>query len=285
MSASSKVALDPNRLPRHVGIIMDGNGRWAEVHGRRRSQGHREGLEAAKRIVRAASEIKLPFLSLYAFSTENWRRQPSEIKYLMGLVLKNLRKEYDFYKENNVRLVHSGNIEGLPENVRREIELVQSDTMEFNGTIVNLALNYGGRDEIIRAVNRWLADGKDTRSGAAHGVSAHDSTNGAAVVAKTAATATPAGNRASRSARNGYSSPAPHISEETLQAHLDLPYFPPPDLIVRTAGEKRLSNFLLWECAYSELVFSERLWPDWNGDDLREAVAEYQNRSRRFGGR
>ena len=244
MEPPTEVTIDSSRLPRHVGIIMDGNGRWAKRHNLRRSQGHREGLEAAKRVVQAAARLGLPFMSLYAFSTENWRRAPSEVKYLMGLVLKNLRKEYEFYKRNNVRLVHSGDLEGLPDNVRRELLLVQEDTKEFDGTIVNLALNYGGRDEIVRAVNRWLGDRTE---GEAPGK-------------------------------------AP-LTEGDLERHLDLPYFPEPDLVIRTSGEKRISNFLLWECAYAEFLFNEKLWPDWTGDDLLASIAEYQHRARRFGGR
>lgn len=246
MSSPSASTADRRSLPRHVGIIMDGNGRWAKNRNLRRSLGHREGLEAAKRVVKAAADLGLPFMSLYAFSTENWRRAPSEVKYLMGLVLKNLRKEYEFYRSNNVRLVHSGDLDGLPENVRREIMLVQEDTKAFDGTVVNLALNYGGRDEIVRAVNRWLGS------------------NGAP------------GAQTGRSVT---------CTEQDLRENLDLPYFPEPDLIVRTAGEKRLSNFLLWECAYAELVFSDKMWPDWTGADLEESIAEYQHRQRRFGGR
>ena len=155
--------IDPARLPRHVGVIMDGNGRWARARGLSRTQGHQEGLEAAKRVVKAASDLGLRFLSLFTFSTENWRRTEKEVSYLMFLICTHLRKEYDFYRENQIHVVHSGDLGRLPEDVRREIDTVTRDTAGFGGLTVNLAINYGGRDEIVRAVNRLLADGAPGR--------------------------------------------------------------------------------------------------------------------------
>ena len=224
--------------PRHIGIIMDGNGRWAVQRNLRRTKGHREGIEAAKRVVLAAMELGVEYLSLYAFSTENWRRAEEEVSFIMGLVARNLRDQYDFYRANRIKLFHSGDIESLPEEVRSEIVAVTEDTREYDRINVNLAVNYGGRSEIVRAVNRWLA---------AQG-------------------------------------PQEWIDEKGVATHLDLPEFPDPDLIIRTGGEKRISNFLLWECAYAEFYFSDRLWPEWSKDDLEAAVKDFARRKRNFGG-
>jgi undecaprenyl diphosphate synthase len=224
-------------LPRHVGIIMDGNGRWAKARGKPRTEGHLEGVKAAKRVVTAAAEAGLACLSLYTFSTENWKRAEEEVSYLMFLVRSYLRKEYDFYREKGIRILHSGDLRRLPRDIVREIEEVTRDTAQFTGLTVNLSINYGGRDEIIRAFNRILA----------------------------------------RGARDP-------LTEESFRANLDHPELPDPDLIIRSANEQRLSNFLLWESAYAELYFSPKLWPDWGGEDLREALAEYTRRSRTFGG-
>jgi len=227
-------------VPRHVGIIMDGNGRWATMRNMRRTRGHREGVEAAKRVVLEAISLGIEYLSLYAFSTENWRRTEEEVSFIMGLVARNLRSQYDFYRENSVRVCHSGNLDGLPPEVRSEIHAVASETLNNKAITVNLAVNYGGRDEIVRAVNRWIQSGV---------------TNGSAV-----------------------------LDEARVHEHLDLPQIPDPDLVIRTGGEKRISNFLLWESAYAELFFSDRLWPEWNGDDLRDAIDDFRRRKRNFGG-
>ncbi|TVR02002.1 MAG: di-trans,poly-cis-decaprenylcistransferase [Spirochaetaceae bacterium] len=231
-------------VPTHVGIIMDGNGRWATARNLPRTNGHQEGLEAAKRIVRAAADLGCRYLSLYAFSTENWNRTPDEVKFLMGLVGRHLRKELPFYTEVGVRIVHSGDTARLPKSVQTQLAGVMEDTAGFNRITVNLALNYGGRDEIVRAVGRVIEG--DAASGA-----------------------TPCGSP---------------VTEERLRGALDLPELPDPDLIIRTGGERRLSNFLLWQCAYAELYFSDKLWPDWDHDDLREAFADYACRTRNFGG-
>lgn len=225
-------------VPRHVGIIMDGNGRWARLRGQVRTTGHRAGVEAAKRVVREAIDIGIPTLSLYAFSTENWKRAEEEVAFIMALVARRLRDQYDFYRENRIRVVHSGNIAGLPDAVRTEVEAVTRETRDYDRITVNLAVNYGGRDEIIRAVNRRLA---------------------------------------------AESAPIP-LAEHDISAHLDLPDLPDPDLVIRTGGERRLSNFLLWESAYAELYFSDTLWPEWTGLHLREAVSDFAGRTRNFGG-
>ncbi len=217
---------------------MDGNGRWAKARGKARTEGHLEGVKAAKRVVAAAAEAGLRYLSLYTFSTENWNRAQEEVSYLLFLVRSYLRKEYAFYRENGIRIVHSGDLDGLPADVREELEEVTRDTAGFTGLAVNLSINYGGRDEILRAFRRLLD------SGAAAG----------------------------------------GLSEDGFHRYLDLPDFPDPDLIIRTSNEHRLSNFLLWQGAYAELYFSPKLWPDWDREDLREALVEYGRRARRFGG-
>jgi undecaprenyl diphosphate synthase len=233
--------LDGQKLPRHVGIIMDGNGRWACARSQSRSEGHREGLKASKRIVKAAAEIGIPCLSLYTFSTENWKRAQEEVSFLMGLVKQHLRKEYEFYKENGIRLRYSGDLRGLPRDVQKDMLLAMEDTKDFTRLTVNLALNYGGRDEIVRAARRWLQR------------------------------------------QNGPPRPEA-LTEEELSSCMDNPGLPDPDLIIRSAGETRISNFLIWESAYAEYYFSPKLWPDWDSEDLYEALAVYETRVRKYGG-
>jgi undecaprenyl diphosphate synthase len=223
-------------FPSHVGIIMDGNGRWARRRNQPRTQGHLEGLKTAKKIVKAASDMGIGYLTLYAFSTENWKRTAEEVAFIMGLVKRYLMEEINFYRENRIRLRHAGDASALPADIAREIREACEDTRKFGGLQVILALNYGGRDEIVRAANRALAAG-----------------------------------------RSGF-------TEAVLAGFLDNPDIPDPDLIIRTAGEFRISNFLLWEGAYAEYYISAKPWPDWTGEDLRDAVSAYQNRDRRFGG-
>jgi undecaprenyl diphosphate synthase len=223
--------------PLHVGIIMDGNGRWAIKRSLIRTQGHLEGLKAAKRIVKAASDLGIRYLTLYAFSTENWKRAAEEVSFIMGLVKQYLRAEFEFSKKNKIRVRHTGNFDGLPPDIQKEISDSIADTAGFDGMQVILAINYGGRDEIVRAFQRLLTANKTVNN----------------------------------------------ISEKDICAYLDNPDIPDPDLIIRTAGEYRTSNFLLWEGAYSELYISDKLWPDWEKCDLETAIADYQKRERRFG--
>ena len=229
-------------IPRHVGIIMDGNGRWAKQRGMIRTQGHLEGLKAAKRVVKAASDMGIQYLTLYAFSTENWKRAASEVGFIMGLVKQYLRGEIAFYRENHIRIRHTGDTAGLPDDIAEDLASAALDTGRFDGMQVILAINYGGRDELVRAVRRLaarqLAEGQDMTA----------------------------------------------VTEKDIAACLDNPDVPDPDLIIRSAGEYRMSNFLLWEGAYAELYVSAKLWPDWTGDDLTKAVDEYRSRDRRFGG-
>ncbi len=221
--------------PAHIGIIMDGNGRWAQSRGLPRTQGHREGLETAKKIVARASDLGVRTLSLYAFSTENWKRTEEEVSYLMGLIRTHLRKQYDFYKERGIRVVHSGDLERLPDTVQKEILLAEQDTREFDGLTVNLLINYGGRDEIIRALRKL-------------------------------------------------GSAAAGATEEDIASSLDHPETGDLDLLIRTGGELRISNFMMWQSAYAELYFSDDYWPDWTEAHLDAAVLEYNRRQRRFGG-
>lgn len=223
--------------PLHIGIIMDGNGRWAKNRGQIRSVGHREGLNAAKAVVKAAADLGISYLSLYVFSTENWKRTQDEISFLMVLIKNYLKKEYQFYKDNSIRVVHSGDISGLPQDIQNEIHTVMEQTADFTGLTVNLLINYGGRDEIVRGINRFTSE-----------------------------------------------NPGAPITEDSLYNYLDNPAVPPVDLLIRTGGEKRISNFLIWQTAYSELYFSDKLWPDWGGEDLKAALDAFKNRDRRFGG-
>jgi undecaprenyl diphosphate synthase len=232
---NNSVQKSRENLPVHIGIIMDGNGRWAKQLGKPRTFGHQEGLKVAKKIALAALKLEIKYLSLYVFSTENWKRAETEVSFLMQLIKEHLKKEYNFYRENKIRVLHSGDIDGLPSDIRDEITDVTEKTAMFGNLSVNLAINYGGRNEIIRAVNKWK--------------------NSAEIV----------------------------LSEKELKKYIDQPDIPDPDLIIRTGGDMRISNFLLWESAYSELYFSKKLWPDWTENDLTDAIESYSKRERKFG--
>lgn len=227
--------MNRNNVPRHIAIIMDGNGRWAKSRGLPRTEGHKEGLKTAKRAVLDALGAGIAYISLYTFSTENWKRAEEEVGFLMGIIPTSLRAELPFYKVHNIRVVHSGYRDALPASVLSAIDEVSLATRENNGITVNLAINYGGRDEIIRAAEKLKSS-----------------------------------NIA--------------VTEISLRTALDQPDIPDPDLIVRTGGEYRLSNFLLWQSAYSELYFSEKLWPDFSSSDFEKALENYSSRERRFGG-
>jgi undecaprenyl diphosphate synthase len=233
---------DP-RYPAHVAIIMDGNGRWATRRSLPRTEGHRQGLAAAKRIVAAACDVGISYLSLYTFSTENWKRTQEEVSFLMNLIMGHLSAELDFYRDKKVRVVHSGNRVGLAPRLLEEIDSVVRDTAKFESLTVNLAINYGGRDEILRAFKRMTDQEPDH------------------VHARLVEGADP-----------GFAS------------FLDLPAMPDPDLIIRTGGEQRLSNFLLWQSAYSELYFCDTLWPDFSKSDFIKALEDFAKRDRKFGG-
>ena len=229
---------ETSTLPIHIGIIMDGNGRWAKLRNLPRTKGHREGLDIAKQIVKAASDLGIKFVTLYTFSTENWKRTQEEVGYLMTLIKKHLSSEFNFYKENKIRIEHIGDITALPMDVQTEIKNAKNDTKDFTGTTVLLAINYGGKDEIIRGIKKLAAQKKDFSS----------------------------------------------ITEQDLSLALDTKNIPDVDLLIRTGGELRLSNFLLWQAAYAELIFTDTLWPDYTKEEFIKNIQTFQHRTRRFGG-
>jgi undecaprenyl diphosphate synthase len=240
-----KVSVDGTsgfEVPRHVAIIMDGNGRWAAARGLPRGEGHRRGVEALRRTVRAAGEIGIGILTIFAFSSENWARPKSEIRDLLGLLRLFIRNDLADLKRNNVRVRVIGERETLAPDVRRLLEEAEEMTRDNDGMTLVVAFNYGARQEIARAAQR-LAD-----EVAAGRMSSSD------------------------------------ISAERLSQFMDMPDLPDPDLIIRTSGEQRLSNFLLWQSAYSELVFVPTFWPDFDRAALEQAVSEFARRERRFGG-
>ena len=228
-----------SNIPRHIGIIMDGNGRWATRRNLPRTAGHRQGITTAKKIIREAIRLGIPWLTLYVFSTENWKRTQKEVGFLMKLLIHHMRNEASFYQENKIRVRHTGDIVGLPGDVQKEINKSIVNTKDNNAITVNLAINYGGRDEIIRAVNLWTEDTSKSTA---------------------------------------------RLTESSFQSYLDNKDLPDPDLIIRSAGDHRSSNFLLWESAYSEFFYSDKLWPDFTEEDLRFAVDSFGNRNRKFGG-
>jgi undecaprenyl diphosphate synthase len=235
--------LDPERLPRHVAIVMDGNGRWATQRGLPRTEGHAAGEAAMWDTVVGANELGLRWLTMFAFSTENWNRPRSEVRYLMGFNRGLLRRRRDELHRMNVRVRWIGRRDWrVPRSVLREMEISEALTRHNTGMTLAIAFNYGGRTEIVDAVKKLLAD--------------HD-----------------AGRLKGEK-----------ITPESISRRLYAPDMPDPDLIIRTSGEERLSNFLLWQAAYAELYFTPVLWPDFNREHLYEAIRDYQKRSRRFGG-
>lgn len=236
MSQSAQ-ASDNKQPPLHIGIIMDGNGRWAQKRGLARTAGHKEGLETAKKIVKACANVGIKYVTLYTFSTENWKRAQEEVGYLMGLIKGHLRSEFEFYKANGIRIEHLGDLKGLPEDVQTEIINAKEETKNFTGLTVVLAINYGGRDEIIRSVKKIIENQIDSDS----------------------------------------------LTEKSISDNFDIPELPDVDFLIRTGGEKRLSNFLLWHSAYAELCFTDTLWPDYTEDELIENLNEFYKRTRRFG--
>ena len=266
--------LDPNILPQHVGIIMDGNGRWAESRGLNRTAGHKEGLIAAKRVVKAAREIGIPYLSLYTFSTENWQRTKDEVSFLMGLLSTHLRREFDFYREHEIRVIHSGSHQGLPDSVLTEIHDVIEDTKNHRGLTVNLAINYGGRDEITRAVSKVISEVANELSANLEEELLLSSTSNQKELTL----------RVNQLINEISTNKMLHVNEQGLQEQLDHPELPDLDLIIRSGGEQRLSNFLLWQSSYAELIFDPRFWPDWDEEVFYSTIQTYQSRQRRFGG-
>jgi undecaprenyl diphosphate synthase len=250
--------LDLARLPRHIAIIMDGNGRWAQKRHLPRVAGHRSGTQSARMAIETCARLHIEALTLYAFSVENWRRPKTEIEFLMQLLREYLRKEMPLLQRNNIRMRFLGRADELPEAVQKDTREAVEATAKNTGMVLCIALNYGGRAEIVDAVNAILA----ARNG--H----HPSL------------LVPQGESSSTS---GLHRPVSPVTEEDLARHLYTSDLPDPDLLIRTSGEMRVSNFLLWQIAYAEIFVTETLWPDFNRARLLEALLDYQKRERRYG--
>ena len=229
------------KIPRHVAIIMDGNGRWAAQFGNERTFGHEHGVEAVRSVVEGAGEIGISFLTLYAFSTENWSRPKEEVDALMGLLVHAISDETDELKKNNVRLKVIGDVQSLPINVQEKLNWSINKLQSCSGLTLVLALSYSSRWEIVEAVKRIAEQVKE-----------------------------------------GKLEPS-EIDFDLIDCNLDTSEMPDPELLIRTSGECRISNFLLWQIAYTELFFTPKLWPDFRKEDLFEAIFDFQNRERRFG--
>ena len=248
--------LDPDRMPQHVAIIMDGNGRWAGKRAMKRFLGHQQGAESVHFVVETASRINLPFLTLYAFSLENNLRRPkAEVSFLMKLLRNYLVGNVKRMNDNNVRMAYIGRTHELPPEVQETMRWAQAETAKNTGTTLTLALNYGSRAEIVDATRDLLRELM---------VEAHR--RGCSVEDLLSV--------------DGMES----VDEAALSRHMYTGHMPDPDLLIRTSGEMRISNYLLWQIAYSELYVTDRLWPDFRGLHLLEGIAEFQQRSRRFGG-
>ncbi|PIU82976.1 MAG: isoprenyl transferase [Elusimicrobia bacterium CG06_land_8_20_14_3_00_38_11] len=224
-------------IPKHIAIIMDGNGRWAKKRGLPRLYGHHAGMKSVREVVRAASDTGIRVLTLYAFSTENWNRPKSEIKGLFNLLKLFIKKELGSLHKNNVKVIIIGRISELPINIVKLVKKATEKTSKNTGMILNIALNYGGRQEIVDAVNEIITEGIYKK-----------------------------------------------VDEKIFEKYLYTTDLPFPDLIIRTSGESRISNFLLWQSAYSEFYTTKTLWPDFKKKNLMEAISDYQKRNRRFGG-
>lgn len=231
------MSIDMNNLPLHVAITMDGNGRWATLRNHPRTFGHEEGLRTVKKIVKAASDLGIKYMTLYAFSTENWKRAESEVGFLMNLIHNHIIKELNFYTENGIKINHIGDLEKLPVMIQKDIKEAMDKTKNFTGMTVNLAINYGGRDELVRGIKK-IVDNKIASD---------------------------------------------KIDEKLITKYLDMPESPDVDLLIRSGGEKRLSNFLLWHIPYAEQIYIDTLWPDYTKEEFYNNIEEYQKRNRRFG--
>lgn len=231
--------IDKQNLPKHIAIIMDGNGRWAKSRGLNRKMGHRAGSEALKKLVEECQRINLNHLTVYAFSTENWSRPQEEVDALMNLLREYIKKYIDDADNNNIKFDTIGDISALPDDIQQQVKILYKKTENKTGLNFHIAINYGGRDEIIRALKKMYRDLNNKNIN--------------------------------------------DISPNVFENYLDTKGIPDPELIIRTSGEQRLSNFLLWQSAYSEFYITDKMWPDFNINELYKAIKEYQNRNRRFG--
>jgi len=229
--------LNKDNLPEHIAIIMDGNGRWAKAKNRPRLFGHNAGMKTLKKIVRASSDAGIKIITMYAFSTENWKRSPEEVDGLMNIAVEYFHKEVGELHQNNVKINVIGNLNGLGKKVREASLKAMDTTTKNTGLVLNIALNYGGRDEILHAVKELLAQGISPEA----------------------------------------------VTEQHISDHLYTKGQPDPDLLIRTGGESRLSNFMLWQMAYSEFMFTDIYWPDFEVEVFYEMIKNYQNRNRRYG--
>ena len=240
---NNKQELQLKDIPKHIAIIMDGNGRWAAKRALPKKAGHRAGAKPLENISQAAIDLGIEHLTVYAFSTENWKRSDEEIKGIMDLLREYLKNYIDRAKKDNVRVHIIGDITRLDEDIQQQIVELEELTKHKTGMSLHIALNYGGRDELLRAIRKVSED-----------------------------------------VAQGKYQPE-EIGEKELEQYLDTKEIPDPELLIRTSGEERISNFLLWQIAYTEFSFTEKLWPDFTEQDLKQAIYEYQNRERRFGGR
>ncbi len=241
LAVAREAGLDMERIPKHVAIIMDGNGRWATDRGLHRLMGHHQGSLTIREIIEDARDLGISVVTLYSFSTENWRRPQEEVSGLMALIAETARMQLEDMMKKNVRVVLSGRLHEIPDDVREALQTGAQQTQHNTGIIMNLAINYGGRAELVdamRTLAHRIADG-----------SLHPD----------------------------------DIDEQTIAEALYQPALPDPDLMIRTANEKRLSNFLIWQTAYTEIVITPTLWPDFNTQTLIDCIAEYQSRTRKFG--
>lgn len=233
--------IDMQRLPQHIAIIMDGNGRWAQQRGMDRIMGHYQGVEAVRAVTEAATELGIRYLTLYTFSNENWNRPQPEVNALMNLLMENLEREMPTFQKNNIRVQAIGNTKRLPEKAQTRLQYCIDETAGNNGLTLVLALSYSARNEIVTAARQIAAE---------------------VVMGKLQ---------------------IEQIDANALAMRLDTCHIPNPDLLIRTSGEIRISNFLLWQIAYTELYFTDTLWPDFGKDDFYQAIVDYQQRERRFG--
>lgn len=235
--------LDMNRIPEHIAIIMDGNGRWATERGKERSYGHQAGVDTVRRITSECTRLGVKYLTLYTFSTENWNRPADEVAALMGLVLTSLEDE--IFMKNNVRFRVIGDLKRLPQQVQDKLQETMDHTAKNDSMTMVVALSYSSRWEILNATKKMIKEALDSGS--------------------------------------TYEQIKDKLTEENFEKHLETCFMPDPELLIRTGGELRISNYLLWQIAYSELYFCDTFWPDFNEEDLHKAIASYQNRQRRFG--
>lgn len=232
--------MDQTQVPRHIAIILDGNGRWAKKRGLPRTAGHAVGSENFRKIATYCKNIGVSYLTVYAFSTENWNRPPEEVKTIMKLLEKYLNEAIETMERDHIKMKIVGDVSALPERLRKLIDVTNEISKRYEGFQANICLNYGGRNEIVNAAKRYARDFAAGKAG-------------------------------------------DDISEEQFEDYLYTASIPSPDLLIRPGGEKRLSNFLLWQCAYSEFYFTDVLWPDFSTDELDKAIAEYKRRDRRYG--